>query len=72
MATTINLGYPRIGARRELKRALEGYWQGALGAEELRQTAAAIRAATAAGTGADVATISCPSSAQPASAAPRR
>src|SRR5437588_8609351 len=45
MATTINLGYPRIGARRELKRALEGYWKGALDADQLRQTAAAIRAA---------------------------
>ncbi|HET8625878.1 MAG TPA: 5-methyltetrahydropteroyltriglutamate--homocysteine S-methyltransferase [Thermomicrobiales bacterium] len=45
MAITANLGYPRIGARRELKRALEGYWQGKVGADDLRARAAAIRAA---------------------------
>lgn len=28
MVTTHNLGYPRIGAKRELKFALEGYWKG--------------------------------------------
>ena len=28
MATTHNLGYPRIGAKRELKFALEDYWKG--------------------------------------------
>jgi len=39
-----NLGYPRIGERRELKKATEAYWQGKLSAEELQQTAAAIRA----------------------------
>ena len=26
--TTHNLGYPRIGAKRELKFALEDYWKG--------------------------------------------
>jgi 5-methyltetrahydropteroyltriglutamate--homocysteine methyltransferase len=45
MAVTLNLGYPRIGARRELKRAVEGYWKGKLDAEELRKTAAEISAA---------------------------
>jgi len=45
MATTFNLGYPRIGPRRELKSALEAYWKGSLGIDELRQTAATIRAA---------------------------
>ncbi len=30
-ATTV-LGYPRIGPRRELKRALESYWDGSLNA----------------------------------------
>ena len=28
MAITHNLGYPRIGAKRELKFALEDYWKG--------------------------------------------
>ena len=45
MAATINLGYPRIGPRRELKRALEGYWKGTLGTEQLRRTASEIRTA---------------------------
>ncbi|MFZ1319818.1 MAG: 5-methyltetrahydropteroyltriglutamate--homocysteine S-methyltransferase, partial [Candidatus Nitrotoga sp.] len=30
MATTHNLGFPRIGAQRELKKALESYWNGQL------------------------------------------
>ncbi len=45
MARTINLGYPRIGARRELKRAVEGYWKGKLDAAQLHEAAAAIRRA---------------------------
>ena len=40
------LGYPRIGRRRELKRALEAHWSGALDADSLEQTAAALRRAT--------------------------
>jgi 5-methyltetrahydropteroyltriglutamate--homocysteine methyltransferase len=28
MAISTNLGFPRIGRNRELKRALEGYWAG--------------------------------------------
>lgn len=32
-----NLGYPRIGADREWKKALEAFWAGKLGEEELRQ-----------------------------------
>jgi len=32
------LGYPRIGARRELKHALESYWHGSIGREELLAT----------------------------------
>ncbi len=43
MTTTINLGYPRIGAKRELKRALEGYWKGTLSAAHLQRVAAVIR-----------------------------
>ena len=30
MVTTHNLGFPRIGAKRELKFALENYWKGHL------------------------------------------
>ena len=39
------LGTPRIGPRRELKTALESYWSGKSGAEELLEAAAALRAA---------------------------
>ncbi|WP_372410857.1 5-methyltetrahydropteroyltriglutamate--homocysteine S-methyltransferase [Streptomyces luteireticuli] len=39
-------GYPRQGAGRELKKAVEGYWKGRVDAGELRRTAAALRAAT--------------------------
>ncbi|MGH2534949.1 MAG: 5-methyltetrahydropteroyltriglutamate--homocysteine S-methyltransferase [Thermomicrobiales bacterium] len=38
-------GYPRIGKKRELKRALEGCWAGKRGADELEATAREIRAA---------------------------
>lgn len=40
---THNLGYPRIGSQRELKKAAEQYWAGKLTAQELLQTGAAIR-----------------------------
>ncbi len=40
------LGYPRIGRRRELKRAVEAFWAGKITAEELEATAADLRAAT--------------------------
>ncbi len=40
------LGYPRIGPRRELKRAVESFWAGRTGADELRTTAADLRAGT--------------------------
>src|SRR5215218_7507282 len=45
MALATIPGYPRIGKRRELKRALEGYWSGKRSAEELQETASAIRRA---------------------------
>ncbi len=35
---TQTIGYPRIGAQREMKRALESYWKGQLQADELVQT----------------------------------
>jgi len=42
MRTTV-LGYPRIGARRELKFATEDFWAGKIGADELEATAASLR-----------------------------
>ena len=39
-------GYPRQGANRELKKAVEGYWKGRVTASELRATAAELRRAT--------------------------
>jgi len=43
MARTAVLGFPRIGADRELKVALEAHWAGTLSAEELQQTARGLR-----------------------------
>ncbi len=43
MLQTANLGFPRIGANRELKKAIEGYWKGNLSANELQNTAKEIR-----------------------------
>ncbi|MBE9939855.1 5-methyltetrahydropteroyltriglutamate--homocysteine S-methyltransferase, partial [Cellulosimicrobium cellulans] len=40
------LGYPRIGRRRELKKAVEAFWAGKTSAEELEATARALRLAT--------------------------
>lgn len=40
---THNLGFPRIGAQRELKKALETYWKGQSGAEQLLASAREIR-----------------------------
>ena len=37
------LGYPRIGANRELKKAEEAYWAGKISKQELLDTAAFIR-----------------------------
>jgi 5-methyltetrahydropteroyltriglutamate--homocysteine methyltransferase len=45
MDTTV-LGYPRIGLRRELKKATEAYWAGQADAAELEQTAAGLRRQT--------------------------
>ncbi|KNB52222.1 5-methyltetrahydropteroyltriglutamate--homocysteine S-methyltransferase [Streptomyces caatingaensis] len=38
-------GYPRQGPDRELKKAVEGYWKGRVGADALRSTAAGLRRA---------------------------
>jgi len=43
MTTVTTLGFPRIGARRELKRALEACWRGETDAAALQQTARALR-----------------------------
>ncbi|WP_018626819.1 5-methyltetrahydropteroyltriglutamate--homocysteine S-methyltransferase [Niabella aurantiaca] len=40
---THNLGYPRIGSNRELKKACEQYWAGKTAAAALEQTARSIR-----------------------------
>lgn len=41
------LGYPRIGPRRELKKAVESFWAGRTTADELEATASALRVAAA-------------------------
>ena len=43
MATTHNLGFPRIGTKRELKFALESYWKGASSLDELKALGAQLR-----------------------------
>ncbi|GAA4003206.1 5-methyltetrahydropteroyltriglutamate--homocysteine S-methyltransferase [Comamonas faecalis] len=43
MATLHNLGFPRIGARRELKFALESYWKGETSRDELKQLGTQLR-----------------------------
>ncbi len=43
MTVSANLGFPRIGVRRELKFALESYWKGVSGIEDLQATAAELR-----------------------------
>ena len=43
MALIHNLGFPRIGARRVLKRALEGYWCGNICDKELQNLSAELR-----------------------------
>ncbi|MCC4631997.1 MULTISPECIES: 5-methyltetrahydropteroyltriglutamate--homocysteine S-methyltransferase [Xanthomonas] len=44
MTIVTNLGFPRIGARRELKQALERHWRGDSDAAELQDTARTLRA----------------------------
>ncbi|MBU8542525.1 MULTISPECIES: 5-methyltetrahydropteroyltriglutamate--homocysteine S-methyltransferase [Roseomonadaceae] len=44
MTIAANLGYPRIGPRRELKSALESFWAGKTTEADLRATAEALRA----------------------------
>lgn len=42
--TTHNLGFPRIGAQRELKQALESFWRGQISEEHLYATGKLLRA----------------------------
>ncbi|MBU2014631.1 MAG: 5-methyltetrahydropteroyltriglutamate--homocysteine S-methyltransferase [Gammaproteobacteria bacterium] len=44
MAVAHNLGFPRIGVDRELKKALEAYWKGELDEQGLRQVGRQLRA----------------------------
>ncbi|MFN8174444.1 MAG: 5-methyltetrahydropteroyltriglutamate--homocysteine S-methyltransferase [Solirubrobacteraceae bacterium] len=44
MARTAVLGFPRIGADRELKTALEAHWAGGVSGDELQASARALRA----------------------------
>ncbi len=44
MTKAANLGFPRIGAKRELKQATEAYWKGAIDAPALLAAGAALRA----------------------------
>lgn len=44
MALASNLGFPRIGADRELKKSIEAYWKGAIPEGVMQCTAAGLRA----------------------------
>ncbi len=43
MAIATNLGYPRIGQKRELKWALEKFWKGSISKQDLLEKSASIR-----------------------------
>jgi 5-methyltetrahydropteroyltriglutamate--homocysteine methyltransferase len=43
MAKTHNLGFPRVGAKRELKFGLEAYWKGQSSRDELKALGASLR-----------------------------
>lgn len=43
MTISANLGFPRIGNDRELKRAVEAYWKGEISQKSLQETACIIR-----------------------------
>ncbi|PCH41101.1 5-methyltetrahydropteroyltriglutamate-homocysteine S-methyltransferase [Wolfiporia cocos MD-104 SS10] len=46
MVASSVLGFPRIGANREVKKAVEAYWAGKLSADELTKAAADVRKAS--------------------------
>ncbi len=43
MIKTATLGFPRIGANRELKKAIESYWKNSISADELNKIASEIK-----------------------------
>lgn len=43
MVWSMNLGFPRVGGMRELKKAVEAYWRGKMDAEELQKIAKDLR-----------------------------
>ncbi len=43
MVQSANLGFPRMGIKRELKKALESYWKSSITEEELQEAAKALR-----------------------------
>ena len=43
MTLTHNLGYPRIGEKRELKRATEAFWKGEISVDEFLNEGSALR-----------------------------
>ena len=43
MVISANLGFPRIGAKRELKKAVESFWKGNLSEQDLQKEAANLR-----------------------------
>ena len=44
MLKTASLGFPRIGANRELKKAVEAVWKGSISSSDLQKTASEIKA----------------------------
>ncbi|KAJ7228544.1 cobalamin-independent synthase [Mycena pura] len=46
MVTSSVLGFPRIGANREVKKAVEAYWAGKISSEELTKAAADVKKAS--------------------------
>ncbi|MDB2414960.1 5-methyltetrahydropteroyltriglutamate--homocysteine S-methyltransferase [Rickettsiales bacterium] len=44
MVVSANLGFPRVGSQRELKKAQESFWKGEISAEDLTNTATELRA----------------------------
>ena len=43
MVQSANLGFPRIGPKRELKKAVESYWKSSIAVKELNNVAKSIR-----------------------------
>ena len=50
-ALTSVSGFPRIGANRELKKIIEGYWKGANSLDDAKDIVEGLRAAASTGSG---------------------